>query len=64
MDGAEYNDMVRFLENKDDKHRTWPRRVEESKDIRRQKGHIARNAKTLLIATHDGLLFKTNEARD
>ena len=51
MDGEEYNDMVRFLESKDDKHRTWPRGGYKNLKIRRQKGHIARNAKTLPLMT-------------
>ena len=57
MDGEEYNDMVRFLESKDDKHRTWPRRVKESKDKE------AKRAYRKDFATHEGLLFKTNRRK-
>eukprot|EP00731_Ephydatia_muelleri_P015054 Em0008g774a len=32
METEEYNDIVRFLESKGDKQRSWPRGVEESKD--------------------------------
>ena len=54
MDGREYN---AFLESKDDKHRTWPRRVEESKDKEAKRAY---RKKCEDFATHDGLLFKTN----
>ena len=52
MDGEEYNDMVRFLESNDDKHRTWPRRVKESKDKEAKRAYRKKlNTKTLPLIT-------------
>ena len=48
------NDIVRFLESKDDKYRTWPRSVDETKD----KG-ISQEMHAKLC----GLLFQTNRRK-
>ena len=57
METEEYNDIVRFLESKGDKQRSWPRArgVEESKDKEAKRAYrqICES-----FATHDGLLFK------
>ena len=45
--------MVRFLESKDDKHRTWPRRVEESKDKEAKRAY---RKKCEDFAAHDGVV--------
>ncbi|KAL5493375.1 hypothetical protein EMCRGX_G014551 [Ephydatia muelleri] len=55
METEEYNDIVRFLESKGDKQRSWPRGVEESKD---KEAKMAYRQKSESFATHDGLLFK------
>ena len=55
METEEYNDIVRFLESKGDKQRSWPRGVEESKD---KEGKRAYRQKCESFATYDGLLFK------
>ena len=51
METEEYNDIVRFLESKSDKQRSWPRGVEESKDKEAIKGHIVKNVKASLPMT-------------
>ncbi|KAL5518237.1 hypothetical protein EMCRGX_G003935 [Ephydatia muelleri] len=55
METEEYNDIVRFLESKSDKQRSWPRGVEESKDKEAKRAY---RQKCESFATYDGLLFK------
>ena len=55
METEEYNDIVRFLESKSDKQRSWPRDVEESKDKEAKRAY---RQKFESFATYDGLLFK------
>ena len=57
METEEYNDIhvVRFLESKSDKQRSWPRGVEESKDKEAKRAYRQTSES---FATYDGLLFK------
>ena len=61
METEEYNDIVRFLESKGDKQRSWPRGVEESKD---KEAKRANRQKYESIATYDGLLFKLKRRKN
>ena len=56
METEDYNDILRFLESKSDKQRSWPRGVEESKDKEAKRAY--RQKCESFFATYDGLLFK------
>ena len=54
MDAEEYDNIVRFLESKDDKQRTWPQSVGKSKDKEAKRAYLQRCES---FSTQDGLLF-------
>ena len=53
----EYDEIVRFLENKDSEQRNWPRDALESKDGKDAKRAYRQKCEGFI--TEDGLLFKT-----